>query len=211
MPPWADTLRADNSPGRHPPRADVYCSGRYASYWNAFLFIYDTLACNEYLAHDVGVWYVQDVIEQVVCGFRGRSSAEGGNKLSKRHWSFNRLLLRLFFNFILFFPRLEDYKEWGKTWIICTIVPLNLHFTLLLWTFKRLSNWTKHFLWKRYWFLWLNNGQPSHRDFINECCVACLLPVEPLIPVASQEKIDSSVPVKSVYKMKRKAQICYYL
>ena len=29
-------------PGQTPPlpSADVYCSGRYASYWNAFLFIY---------------------------------------------------------------------------------------------------------------------------------------------------------------------------
>ena len=37
-PPWADTLL-----GRHPPLADtpadVYCSGRYASYWDAFLFV----------------------------------------------------------------------------------------------------------------------------------------------------------------------------
>ena len=30
--PWAD------APGRHPPLADGYCSGWYASYWNAFLF-----------------------------------------------------------------------------------------------------------------------------------------------------------------------------
>ena len=28
--PWADTP---------PPKADGYCSGRYASYWNAFLFV----------------------------------------------------------------------------------------------------------------------------------------------------------------------------
>ena len=34
-PAWAGT-----PPGRHPPPpADVHCSGRYASYWNAFLFI----------------------------------------------------------------------------------------------------------------------------------------------------------------------------
>ena len=25
-------------PGRHPPPSDDHCSGRYASYWNAFLF-----------------------------------------------------------------------------------------------------------------------------------------------------------------------------
>ena len=30
-PPMAD---------RHPPPADGYCSGRYASYWNAFLYIF---------------------------------------------------------------------------------------------------------------------------------------------------------------------------
>ena len=34
-PPQADP------PGRHPPPgADGYCSGRYASYWNAFLFFF---------------------------------------------------------------------------------------------------------------------------------------------------------------------------
>ena len=39
--PWADTLPWANTP---PPRADTlpprdgHCSGRYASYWNAFLF-----------------------------------------------------------------------------------------------------------------------------------------------------------------------------
>ena len=31
---------ADTPPGRHPPPADGYCSRRYASYWNAFLFSY---------------------------------------------------------------------------------------------------------------------------------------------------------------------------
>ena len=31
--PWADTLPL----GRHPQPQDGYCSGRYASYWNAFL------------------------------------------------------------------------------------------------------------------------------------------------------------------------------
>ena len=45
---WADTPgrhppgrqpRADTPLGRHPPPADGYCSGRYASYWNAFLWI----------------------------------------------------------------------------------------------------------------------------------------------------------------------------
>ena len=30
--PWADT------PGQTPPSRDSHCSGRYASYWNAFLF-----------------------------------------------------------------------------------------------------------------------------------------------------------------------------
>ena len=34
-PPWANTPL-----GRHPPPpADGYCSGWYASYWNAFLFV----------------------------------------------------------------------------------------------------------------------------------------------------------------------------
>ena len=27
--------------GRHPPPADSYCCGRYASYWNAFLFLHN--------------------------------------------------------------------------------------------------------------------------------------------------------------------------
>ena len=50
-PSWQDTPtgqtppgQADTPLGRHPPQArhpqaDSYCSGRYASYWNAFLFI----------------------------------------------------------------------------------------------------------------------------------------------------------------------------
>ena len=51
-PPWADTpLRqtpqADTPPGRHlpgrHPRADGYCNGWYASYWNAFLLVMGTL------------------------------------------------------------------------------------------------------------------------------------------------------------------------
>ena len=52
IPPWADTPTADTPRqtllGRHtplvqtPPRDD-YCSGRYASYWNAFLSCYDTI------------------------------------------------------------------------------------------------------------------------------------------------------------------------
>ena len=38
-------------PGRHPradtlPPADGYCSGRYASYWNAFLFLLSLLSAN---------------------------------------------------------------------------------------------------------------------------------------------------------------------
>ena len=46
-PPWANTPWVDTlTPlarhphpflGRHPPTTDGYCSGRYASYWNAFL------------------------------------------------------------------------------------------------------------------------------------------------------------------------------
>ena len=31
-PPWQTT------PGRHPPPRDSHCSGRYPSYWNAFLY-----------------------------------------------------------------------------------------------------------------------------------------------------------------------------
>ena len=49
LPPGADIPRADNPPGsRHPPPLSSreqtppprngYCCGRYASYWNAFLF-----------------------------------------------------------------------------------------------------------------------------------------------------------------------------
>ena len=33
-PPWADTPQADTLP------SDGHCSGRYASYWNAFLFFF---------------------------------------------------------------------------------------------------------------------------------------------------------------------------
>ena len=45
-PPWADTTpsgRHPPPPGQTPPPplppVDSYCSGRYASYWNAFLFL----------------------------------------------------------------------------------------------------------------------------------------------------------------------------
>ena len=39
--PWADSPQADTpgqTPPSPPPKADGYCRGRYASYWNAFLF-----------------------------------------------------------------------------------------------------------------------------------------------------------------------------
>ena len=36
--PGADTLRQTPPLGRHTPPPDGHCSGRYASYWNAFLF-----------------------------------------------------------------------------------------------------------------------------------------------------------------------------
>ena len=35
-PPWADIPWQTHPPGRHPPSG--HCSGRYASYWNAFLY-----------------------------------------------------------------------------------------------------------------------------------------------------------------------------
>ena len=44
-PPGADTPREQTPPqeqtpqSRHPSRRDGHCCGRYASYWNAFLFI----------------------------------------------------------------------------------------------------------------------------------------------------------------------------
>ena len=38
-PHLADTKMADtHPPGRHPPPRNGHCSGRYASYWSAFLF-----------------------------------------------------------------------------------------------------------------------------------------------------------------------------
>ena len=42
--PWTDTPPGRHPLGRHPPgktppRADCHCSGRYASYWNAFLLL----------------------------------------------------------------------------------------------------------------------------------------------------------------------------
>ena len=42
---WADTPRADTPPGRHPLPADSHCSGRYASYMNAFLFTINFVHC----------------------------------------------------------------------------------------------------------------------------------------------------------------------
>ena len=44
---WADPPWADPPLGRHPP-ADGYCSGRYASYWNAFLFKGKLIARHQY-------------------------------------------------------------------------------------------------------------------------------------------------------------------
>ena len=57
--PWADTpprqtptSRADTPLGRHPPpqthphQADGYFSGRYASYWNAFFLLQNTMNRN---------------------------------------------------------------------------------------------------------------------------------------------------------------------
>ena len=40
-PPWADTRPQADTPRQKPtpPPRDGYCSGRYASYWNVFLFI----------------------------------------------------------------------------------------------------------------------------------------------------------------------------
>ena len=39
LPPRADTPQCRHPPGAGTPPADGYCCGRYASYWNAFLFI----------------------------------------------------------------------------------------------------------------------------------------------------------------------------
>ena len=52
-PSWADTLpRQTPHPGRHPlgrhTPPDGHCSGRYASYWNAFLYLV-TNSCNNVL------------------------------------------------------------------------------------------------------------------------------------------------------------------
>ena len=45
-PPGADTPWEQAPPqGADPPPADGYCCGRYASYWNAFLFIFVFALC----------------------------------------------------------------------------------------------------------------------------------------------------------------------
>ena len=41
--PWADTPKTD-TPWADTTIPDGHCSGQYASYWNAFLFIFKTLA-----------------------------------------------------------------------------------------------------------------------------------------------------------------------
>ena len=56
--PWA------HPPGRHPPTADGYCSGRYASYWNACLlriskFIHLDLLCS---VHNINNFFVKTLI-----------------------------------------------------------------------------------------------------------------------------------------------------
>ena len=48
--PWADTPGQTLPLGRHPP-ADGYCSGRYASYWNAFLFESSSFIWNSWLSY----------------------------------------------------------------------------------------------------------------------------------------------------------------
>ena len=58
-PPWADTA----PPGR--PPADGYCSGRYASYWNAFLFHYEV-----FLIHNHGVIVYKKVLIWYICATR---------------------------------------------------------------------------------------------------------------------------------------------
>ena len=38
-PTWQTRPLGRQPPGRHPPQSDGHCSERYASYWNAFLFL----------------------------------------------------------------------------------------------------------------------------------------------------------------------------
>ena len=57
-PSWADT-----PPGRRPPTgqtspANGYCSGRYASYWNAFLFSFMFISTTLYNNTWKCIWYI---------------------------------------------------------------------------------------------------------------------------------------------------------
>ena len=67
--PWADTHWVNTPLGRHPPPRDGLCSGRYASYWNALLF--------------VSMWRSAGVPPQVNLRFSLRTWISGPRKSSK--------------------------------------------------------------------------------------------------------------------------------
>ena len=69
-PPWADTPQADPTLGQTPTWADFpqdgHCSGRYASYWNAFLLIMLTV-CNFRVYLNLPVWMSKLIFNLAKC------------------------------------------------------------------------------------------------------------------------------------------------
>ena len=54
--------------GRHPPRADGYCCGRYASYWNAFLLPERYWSIHESVKHTMANTHLQHTHTPLAAG-----------------------------------------------------------------------------------------------------------------------------------------------
>ena len=105
-PPQADTPQADTPPGRHPlgrPQ-DGHCSGRYASYWNAFLSSF----CNHLL----------------ICHFwdsrRSRLFIIGVISKSFERWYDLRKVLQ-FWKLTLEWSKLPQ-RKYGPFWVVILVI-----------------------------------------------------------------------------------------
>ena len=73
--PWADTDQADT-----PLPADGYCSGRYASYWNAFLFENIVLLTQSQIVTNI------QTFNDVTIRYLSKTDLLNNRLLSKRAW-----------------------------------------------------------------------------------------------------------------------------
>ena len=64
-PPQGQSPPGQTPPPADTPQADGYCSGRYASYWNAFLFLYSNLFLSPLVDRLVGL-FLQSVFHHEV-------------------------------------------------------------------------------------------------------------------------------------------------